>query len=205
MRANGVLIDSVVVQINKVIQYGGIDLDTDAGGSFKVSLEDAAICITESAIEYHDAYSEVVASDLEAIRLEGFTLMIRGIIEKGFEEIFFSSITKMTDILRKTIELIIGYLSYFEAIKHSGVSAAGLTIPCRYMTDSSRTVILDAVSLQSSLARNLIKSVFGRSQQARIDLVTKLAKILWSMNLQSAAVVNGQVTQSTLSHKSNTF
>ena len=83
MRANGVLIDSVVVQINKVIQYGGIDLDTDAGGSFKVSLEGAAICITESAIEYHDAYS-----DLEAIRLEGFTLMIRGIIGKGFEEIF---------------------------------------------------------------------------------------------------------------------
>jgi hypothetical protein len=52
-------------------------------------------------------------------------------------------------------------------------------------------VTLDAASLQSSLAGNLIESVLGRSQQAQTDLAMKLAKISLSMNLQSTAAVNG--------------
>lgn len=50
---------------------------------------------------------------------------------------------------------------------------------------------LEASSLQSSLAGNLIENVLGKSQQAHTDLAMKLAKISLSTNLQSTAAVNG--------------
>jgi hypothetical protein len=52
-------------------------------------------------------------------------------------------------------------------------------------------VTLDAASLQSSLAGNLIENVLGRSQQAQTDLAMKLAKVSLAINLQSTAAVNG--------------
>jgi hypothetical protein len=49
-------------------------------------------------------------------------------------------------------------------------------------------VTLDASSLQSSLAGNLIESVLGKSQQAQTDLAMKMAKISMAANISTAAV-----------------
>lgn len=47
---------------------------------------------------------------------------------------------------------------------------------------------LDAASLQSSLAGNLIESVLGKSQQAQTDLAMKMARISLAQNISTAAV-----------------
>ena len=47
---------------------------------------------------------------------------------------------------------------------------------------------LDAASLQSSLAGNLIQSVLGKSQQAQTDLAMKMARISLATNISTAAV-----------------
>jgi len=49
-------------------------------------------------------------------------------------------------------------------------------------------VTLDAPSLQSSLAGNLIESVLGKSQQAQTDLAMKMAKISLASNISTAGV-----------------
>ena len=47
---------------------------------------------------------------------------------------------------------------------------------------------LDAASLQSSLAGDLIASVLGRSQQAQTELAMKMARISMAANISTAAV-----------------
>ena len=44
---------------------------------------------------------------------------------------------------------------------------------------------MDAASMQTQLAGNLIQSILGQSQQAQPELAMKLAKFSLSMQLQS--------------------
>ena len=50
---------------------------------------------------------------------------------------------------------------------------------------------IDAASLQSSMAGNLIETVLGHSQKAQTALAMKLAKISMAASMQSTAAVNG--------------
>ena len=44
---------------------------------------------------------------------------------------------------------------------------------------------MDAASMQTQLAGNLIQSILGQSQQAQTELAMKLAKVSLSVQLQS--------------------
>ena len=119
---NGVVNDSVVEQINKVIQEAGIDLriETD-GSSFAVSPEGAARRIADFATGYLEAYSESRASQPVETRIDGFMSLIRGAIEEGFSHArdFLSSVTGLSETLSQAIdrthELTTGYLSDFRS------------------------------------------------------------------------------------------
>lgn len=49
---------------------------------------------------------------------------------------------------------------------------------------------LDAASIQSSLAGQLIQAVMGQAQQVQTDLAMKLARISLSQNIQSQSTAN---------------
>ena len=119
--ATGVLNDSVVEQINKMIQEAGIDLRIETDGSFDVSPGATARRIADFATGYLDAYSESRAAEPTEVRIEGFMSLIRTAIKEGFSQAkdFLSGIAKLSETLTETIdqtfELTSGYLSDFES------------------------------------------------------------------------------------------
>jgi|SaaInl7_200m_RNA_FD_contig_31_201354_length_914_multi_15_in_0_out_0_2 hypothetical protein len=130
--ANGIVMDSVVEQINKAIQEAGIDLtieDAKASG-MDLSPEATARRIADFSTGFLDSYISAHGNDPARVRISGFMSLIRGAIEEGFLQArdFMEGITKLSETIDrnidKTFELTSQYLDEFHQVQIERVNAA---------------------------------------------------------------------------------
>jgi len=120
--ANGIMLDSVVEQINKALQEAGIDLKVEDGQSGKIdtSPEGTARRIVDFATSFLDAFRQNHATEDSGTQLRGFMSLTRNAIEEGFQNArdFLNGITKLSETIEKnidqTFELTNQYLDEFQ-------------------------------------------------------------------------------------------
>ena len=83
--ANGIMLDSVVEQINKVIQEAGIDLKMEEASGVDMSSEATAKRIVHFATGFLDAYRKNHAGETDVVQVKGFMSLTRMAIEEGFQ------------------------------------------------------------------------------------------------------------------------
>lgn len=131
--ANGILNNSVVEQINQVLQDAGIDLKIEETGETRIDVSPKATArrIVDHAVSYLDAYQQNHADKPAAPRVEGFMSLIRGAIEDGFQHArqFLEGITKLSETIdeniNRTFELANQYLDDFHQAQRNLIQSAG--------------------------------------------------------------------------------
>ena len=130
--ANGIVMDSVVEQINKAIQEAGIDLTIEEAktSGLDLSPEATARRIADFSTGFLDSYISAHGIDPARVRISGFMSLIRGAIEDGFHQArdFMEGITKLSETIdnniNKTFELTSQYLDEFHQVQIERVNAA---------------------------------------------------------------------------------
>ena len=118
--ANGILFDSVVEQINKALQEGGINLKVEEDHKTDTSPEGTARKIVDFATGFINAYRQNHAGQNNGAQVQGFMSLTRNAIEEGFQHAtdFLKGITKLSDTIEKnidqTFELTQQYLDTFQ-------------------------------------------------------------------------------------------
>ena len=131
--ANGIVMDSVVEQINKAIQEAGLDLTIEEtlGSGKDTSPEATAGRIAEFAGGFLPAYEANRAPDPARIRIQGFMTLIRSAIQEGFHQArdFLEGVTKLSDTIdeniSRTFELTGQYLDDFHQKQIDLIDNAG--------------------------------------------------------------------------------
>lgn len=135
--ANGIMFDSVVEQINKALQEGGIDLKAEDGqtGKVDVSPEGTARRIVDFAGRFLNAFRQNHGSDSNETQLNGFMSLTRNAIQEGFQHAkdFLNGITKLSDTIQEnidqTFQLTNQYLDEFHQAQQSRSNPENPTPP----------------------------------------------------------------------------
>lgn len=106
--ANGVMLDSVVEQINKAIQEAGIDLTIEEArvSGMDLSPEATARRIVDFSAGFAAAYESAHPRDPARVRISGFMSLIRGAIRDGFQQArdFLEGVTRLSDTVERNID-----------------------------------------------------------------------------------------------------
>lgn len=132
--ANGIMFNSVVEQINKALQEGGIDLKVEEDHKIDTSPEGTARRIVDFATGFLDTYRQNHTDQSNDVQIQGFMSLTRNAIEKGFQQAtdFLKGITKLSETMEKnmdkTFELTHQYLDAFQQAQQT-VSESGIVTP----------------------------------------------------------------------------
>ncbi len=146
--ANGIVMDSVVEQINRAIQEAGIDLTVGGGtppSGQDASPEAAAGRIVAFAGGFLPAYESSHAPESARARIQGFMTLIRGSIQDGFQQArdFLEGVTKLSDTIdeniSRTFELTSQYLEAFHQNQIDLIDAAAAAPDGRSVEESDTT------------------------------------------------------------------
>ncbi|MCZ6634410.1 MAG: DUF5610 domain-containing protein [bacterium] len=103
--ANGIMLDSVLEQINKVIQEAGIDLKVEDASGVDMSSEATAKRIVNFATGFLDAYRKNHAGEANVVQVKGFMSLTRMAIEEGFQSArdFLEGMTRLSETIDENI------------------------------------------------------------------------------------------------------
>ena len=130
--ANGIVMDSLVEQINKAIQEAGIDLTVEKARAegMDLSPESTARRIVEFATGFLEGYESGRDHSPARVRVSGFMTLIREAIQEGFHQArdFLEGITKLSETMDqnidRTFELANQYLDEFHQTRIAQIDAA---------------------------------------------------------------------------------
>ena len=131
--ANGIVMDSLVEQINKAIQEAGIDLTVEEAktSGMDLSPESTARRIVEFAAGFLEGYESGRDHNPARVRISGFMSLIREAIQEGFHQArdFLEGITKLSETIdqniNRTFELANQYMDEFHQTQIARIDAAG--------------------------------------------------------------------------------
>ena len=118
--ANGIMLDSVVEQINKVIQEAGIDLKMEEASGVDMSSEATAKRIVHFATGFLDAYRKNHAGETDVVQVKGFMSLTKMAIEEGFQSArnVLEGITRLSETIdgniKKTFSLTQQFIKAFQ-------------------------------------------------------------------------------------------
>lgn len=136
--ANGIVMDSVVEQINRAIQEAGIDLSVEEAraSGLDTTPKGTARRIADFATGFFEAFRQNHADETDRGQVAGFMSLIRGAIEEGFQQArdFLEGITSLSETIdeniNRTFELANRYLDDFhqaqlDLLQEDGSEQAG--------------------------------------------------------------------------------